>query len=66
MSMLIGHAKAAVILADALRDEAKEMSDKGHGVTALILACMASAHMKAAVRMEQEMRREATGAADQP
>lgn len=64
MSALIGHAKAARILGDALCDEASELAKKDHGPAALILAYMAAAHLVAADRMEQAMREEATGRED--
>lgn len=66
MSALIGHAKAARILGDSLCDEGSELAKNGHGLAALILAYMASAHLKAADRMEQAMREEATGREDAP
>lgn len=43
MSALIGHAKAARILGDALCDEASELAKKDHGPASLILAYMAAA-----------------------
>lgn len=61
MSALIGHAKAARILGDALCDNAYELAKKDHRAAGLILAYMASAHLLAADRMEQAMHEEATG-----
>lgn len=56
MSHLLGHARAAKIIASALADEADECGDERH---AYLLARLSRAMTRATATMEQTMRDEA-------
>lgn len=57
MSALIGHAKAARILGEALKDEAENSA--AYPSTAELLHLLGDAHIATAERMEQAMSEEA-------
>lgn len=61
MSALIGHAKAARIMCQALATKAQELNRAGFESEALIIVSLADAHHEAAKLMDEEVRRETAG-----